>query len=294
MDFPLGWPVIPSANVRRWRPLAGGATPLVKVGDQVRPDQPVAERPAPSGKREAILAGLAGRVAQVAPGRGLLIEGAATIIQGLVGVGGPAVGPLHILARGESVSVVPIPQGAVIVFPGQAPLTLLQRAASMGAAGIIAASAGAREIEAFTRMDLTAVLDGLVPEVSRFPLTLVFTEGIGSFAMDPVIYQMLAQRIGDVALVDGATDPRRSIRPEVLLPQPLGSATTATPVDDAIGVGDRVRVTAGRWRGAHGETIHVFAHPQLVSAGILTHAVRVRLDDGTTPVVPLHFLDSIG
>ncbi len=293
MDFPLGWPVIPAANVRRVRPLGGGATALVAVGEQVRPDQPIAERPGMDGQREYVLAGLAGRVTHVTPGHGLAIEGAATIIQGLLGVGGPATGPIHFLPRGESVAVVPIPRGVVIVYPGQAPLTLLQRAASLGAAGVIAGSVGARELEAFTRLEMSSVLDGLVPEIARIPLTLVFTEGAGTVAMDAATLQALAQRTGDIALVTGFTDPRRNVRPDVLLPLPLGSATMPVPADGTVALGARVRVTAGQARGARGEVVYQFNQQQHVEAGILARAVRVRLEDGTSPVLPLHFVERV-
>jgi hypothetical protein len=294
MDFPLGWPVISAANVRRIRPLTGGATALVQVGEQVRPDQPIAERPGPDGARTAVPAGLAGRVAQVVPGRGVVIEGAAAVVQGILGVGGDAVGPLHLLPRGESVAMVRLVPGSVIVFPGQVPLTLLQRAASSRVAGIIGASVGARELEAFARADLSAALDGLVPEVARLPLTLVVTEGIGNWTMDPTTYQALSAHVGDIALLDGATNPRRNRRPEVLLALPLGTATVSTPADDNIVIGALVRLTAGQQRGASGEVVNVFAHRQVVAPGLLVRAVRLRLDDGTSPVVPINCVERVG
>jgi hypothetical protein len=294
MDYPLGWPNIPSAHVRKLRALTGGATALVDVGEQVRPDQPIAERPGHSGTTIHILAGLAGRVARVDPGRGVTIEGAATIIQGIVGAGGPSTGMLHFLPRGESVAMVPIPRGSVIVFPGQVPLTLLQRAAMSGAAGIVAASVGARELEAFTRLDMSAALDGLAPDVGHLSLTLVFTEGVGAQTMDSVTYQLLTQRAGDVVLLDGTTNPRHNVRPEVLLPLPLGNPTMATPADDNIAIGARVRMIAGVGRGARGEVVNIFAHRQILPPGILTQAVRVRLEDGTSAVVPVSALERVG
>jgi hypothetical protein len=294
MDYPLGWPLIPAANVRRVRPLGGGATALVQVGEQVRPDQAIAERPGADGSRLSVLAGLAGRVAQLDPGRGLLIEGAATIMQGILGVGGEAVGPLHFLPRGESVAVVQLVPGSVIVFPGQVPLTLLQRAAAGHVAGIIGASVGARELEAFVRADLSAALDGLVPELARLPITLVVTQGIGNWAMDSATYQMLASRTGEIALLDGTTDPRRNRRPEVLLALPLGNPTMATPADDNIVIGARVRLSAGQQRGARGEVVNVFAHRQVVEPGLLVRAVRLRLEDGTSPVVPVNCVERVG
>jgi hypothetical protein len=293
MDYPSGWPVIPAANIRRVRPLSG-ATPLVNVGDQVRPDQPIAERPSAHGGQESLLAGLAGRVAQIVPGRGVAIEGTAAIIHGLFGIGGSAAGTLHFLARGESVAVVRIPRGAIVVFPGQIPLTLLQRAATEGAAAIVGASVGVREIEAFTRADMTAVLDGMRLDASHMPLPLVLTEGIGSFAMDSVTFQQLSQRSGDMALVSAATDPRRAIRPEVLLPLPLGAPAMPMPADDTISLGARVRIIAGPQRGARGEVVYQFAQRQVIAPGLVVPAVRLRLEDGASQVVPLAFIERVG
>jgi len=294
MDFPLGWPVIPATHVRRSRTLSGGATALVSVGDQVRPDQVVAERPGPEGARQPVLAGLAGRVSQIIPGYTITIEGVATIIQGIFGLGGATAGAVHFLPRGESLAVVPIPRNAIIVFPGQLPLTLLQRAATGGAAGIIAASMAVRELESFARTDLSAALDGLFPEAADLPLSLLFTEGVGALTMDSGTFQLLTQHAGDTALLSGTTDPRRNVRPELLLPLPLGTATVATPTDDTISAGARIRVVAGPWRGLRGETMHVFARRQLTDVGLLVRAARVQLEDGASSVVPLSVLERIG
>jgi hypothetical protein len=293
MNYPSGWPVIPAANVRRVRPL-GGATPLVSVGDQVRPDQPIAERSSAPGGQEPIIAGLAGRVDHIVPGRGVAIEGVASIIHGIFGLGGSAAGPLHFLARGESVAVVRIPRGAVIVFAGQIPLTLLQRAATEGAAAIVGASVGIREIEAFTRADMTSVVDGMRLDATHMPLPLVLTEGFGSFAMDSATFQQLSQRSGDVALVSAVTDPLRAIRPEVLLPLPLGAQAMPLPADDTIGLGARVRVVAGPQRGARGEVVYQFAQRQVITPGLVVPAVRLRLVDGASQVVPLAFIERVG
>ena len=59
---------------------------------------------------------------------------------------------------------------------------MLQRAYASGAAGVIAASASALELEAFARADLTALLDGFVPLSAQPPLTVLLTEGLGDCA----------------------------------------------------------------------------------------------------------------
>ena len=293
LDYPLGWPLLPAVLVQRRRLLPAGATVLVGMGDQVRPEQPVAEFAGPAGVIP-VLAGLAGRVLEVIPGHALAIEGVATSLNGLVGFGPPAAGPLVMLPRGESVALVPITPGTIILHPQQASLTLLQRALAGGAVGIIAASMATRELEAFMRADLSVLLEAGATGSPRLPLTVVLSEGLGARSMHPAIYQLLAQRLNETLWLAGATDPRRGMRPEVLLPQPFGTPTRPTPADSSVVPGAQVAVVAGMQRGARGEVLHIFARRQLDAAGLLTPCANVRLEDGSAAVLPIHLLDRIG
>jgi hypothetical protein len=294
LDYPLGWPVAPATLVRRIRALNSGATPLVRFGDQVRPEQPVAEYALANAGRRAVLAGLGGRVVAASAGQHVIIEGVATVVHGIVGLGGTAAGTLVVLPRGEAPAVVPIVPGSVIIFPHQLSLTLLQRATVGGAAGIIAASAAARELEAFARTDLTALLDGQAPFAPRSPLTIVLTEGLGSASMNTATYHLLSQRIHSVVLLDGATDPRHGVRPEVMLAAPAGTAPQPVPADCAIAPGAFVSISAGTRRGSRGEVLHIFASQQVSLAGLRVPVASVRLEDGFVAIVPQHVLDRIG
>ncbi|HEX2348365.1 MAG TPA: hypothetical protein VHI51_08015 [Ktedonobacterales bacterium] len=293
LDYPHGRPMISSVAVRRRRMLPPGATPFVSLHEQVSPGQAVAELRADDGVMAA-LAGLAGRVVEVAPGDSVTIEGAATLINGILGVGGQVAGPLYFPQRGESLALVQLPRGSVIVYPGRAPLTLLQRAYASGAVGVIAASASALELEAFARADLTALLDGFTPLGAQSPLTVLLTEGLGDCQMSPPILRALEQRINDVILLDGQTEPRRNIRPEALLPLPLSATPTATPLPSAFTTGALARVTAGERRGVWGRINYIFTQAQRSPTDQWEPSALLRLDDGSTLVAPLALLDTIG
>ncbi|MGH2516848.1 MAG: hypothetical protein ACRDHP_14435 [Ktedonobacterales bacterium] len=290
LDFPLGRPVIAAALVRRERPLALGAVALVGVGDRVSPEQTIAELPDTEGRSRSLLAGIAGRVTDVAPGQHITLEGPATIAQGLVGLGASVVGPLAQLPRGESLAVVRIPVGAILVLSHPVPLMLLQRAAAGDALGIIAPSMAARELEAFARVDLSAVLDGLTPEPERLPLTILLTEGFGEVSMNPGTYSTLTQRLGATALLTGTTNPQRNLRPEVLISVPEGTPLAEMPANSTLAAGARVRVVAGALREARGEIIHVFERGHETGSGALAESAVVRLETGVLEVVPLHAL----
>jgi hypothetical protein len=290
LDYPLGRPLLPAAQLNRRRPAPLGVAPLVQPGDRVRADQMIAEAP---DRSQVVLAGMSGRVREVVHGRDIAIEGPVMYIAGALGLGAAAVGPLAFLPRGESIAMVPIPAGAILVYPQRIPLTLLQRAISGGVAGIIAASASALELEAILRIDLTALYDGLLPEGDRFPIPLALTEGLGERVMDSITLRILTQRAGEFALVSGMTDPRRNMRPEILLSLPPDSPVMPLPADSALVVGARVRVVAGEYRDAHGQIVHIFPHRRLDHLGFLSEGARLRLENGLTCSTPLHTLERL-
>ncbi len=293
LDYPHGRPMIASVAVRRRRLLPPGAAPLVSLYEQVNPGQAIAEARSEMGLATA-LAGLAGRVVEVIPGQSVTIEGAAALINGLIGVGGQVAGPIYFPQHGESLALVQLPHGSVIVYPSRAPLTLLQRAYASGAVGVIAASASALELEAFARTDLTALLDGFVPLTEQPPLTVLLTEGLGDCAMNPAILRALEQRVNDVILLDGQTLPRRNIRPEALLPLPVNATPTAIPLPSVFTVGTIARITAGPKRGVWGRISHIFTQTRRSEAGQWEPSALLRLEDGSMLVEPLALLDTIG
>lgn len=293
LTFPNGRPVITSLAVTRQRPLPVGATPLVSVGERVAPERVVAEQRMEHGVR-GVLAGLAGHVTSITVGRSVTIEGVATLVNGAVGIGGPAAGALYAIPRGESLAVANIPHGCVLIHPMRAPLMLLQRALASGAAGVIAASATALEIEAFARADLMTLLEGLAPTADPQPLTVVLTEGLGEVVMDSTVWHVLNRRLGDVALLNGQTLPHHAIRPEILLSLPEGSTPLQLPLPSALAVGALVRVWAGPSRGARGRIVYLFTHERVTSAGQWEPCAQLLLENGATLLAPLQQLDVIG
>lgn len=296
IEYSQGRPFVPARLARYRRPLPTGSMPRVSEGEQVTSAQLIAEQAAGGAASEpaGIIAGISGRVVEVVAQRYVAIEGVVAVFQGAIGLGGQSAGPLALLPRGELPAVVPIPSGCVIVFPGQLPLTFMQRAAANGALGVIAGSASAREFEAFARADLSAVLDELTTPPQRMPLTIVLTEGLGNFPMRPALFQMLAQRVNTPVLLDGTTLPRRNRHPEIIFPLPPGVAPDGIPADSSFAPGAMVGVAAGERRGMSGVIVHLFTRRQPTAAGFLAPSASVRLDDGSTVVLPLHALDRIG
>ena len=293
LDYPLGRPIAPSITVRRRRPLPAGATPRVQTGESVSALQPIAEVATPQG-RAPVLAGIDGHVIAVTPGKGIFLEGVATLLQGLVGLGESAAGPLAFLPPGESPAVALIPRGSILVYPQRAPLTLLQRAVAHGAAGIIAASASALELEAFARADISAILEWRIPLPTPGPLVVMLTEGLGDAAMQMDMLSVLRRHEGEMALINGISHPRQNVRPEALISRHDTAMGEYVPPPVLLRTGAIVRVVAGARRGARGIIRHIPAHAAVDATGLRTRCAALELDTGERVSLPLHLLDIIG
>src|SRR5712691_921206 len=200
MASPLGWSVIPQMMVRRERwpgGYQGKCIPVVQLGQEVLPDQPVLRlepsddsESAPAlnalsprlslpsatakmslkairdsmnvGGAEVFPAGLHGRVVEITARGGVMIEARAALLQGTLGAGGQVAGVLT-MWKSAGVGQVPgsrpvIPPGAILIVPGSLTFALLQQAINSGVVGIIASSITLRDLEGFLRTDLLQLI----------------------------------------------------------------------------------------------------------------------------------------
>jgi hypothetical protein len=328
MTYPLGWSLVPQALVRRER-WPGGlkmkGTALVYPGQEVQPEQPVIrmettqlakEKMAVSatgaamnssmvssgtganGSRsgETVLAGIRGRVVDITYRGGVIIESRAAVLQGTIGAGYQVAGVLTIASRGQQT----VPPGAILVIPGPLNFAMLHRALSSSVSGVVASSISSRDLEGFLRVDLIQLIDSVnieAAEVHLPPITLLFTEGLGTIAMPARTISLLNQYQGAIALLSGSTSVRQGIFPELIISLPTKEAQQNWhPIhpDPALAIGAQVRVCGGEYEGVIGEISYLFTHQQVFSSGIRARAVRLQLEDGSTLVLPMTLIERIG
>ncbi len=337
MAYPLGWSVIEQCTVKRERwpgAYRGKGVPLVYRGQEVVPDQPVlyvqyekqdapllesgtqlpeapdasswsslAPRRASEGVAgpENVPAGLHGRVASFTQRGGVVIESRAALVQGAVGMGAQVAGVLT-LWQGSSVDFVPqtIPPGAILVVPGPLTFLLLRQAINSGVVGVVASSMELRDLEGFLRTDYLQLLatNELERTQSHLPkMTLLFTEGIGSFGMSEHILALFQRYQGSIALLSGTTSTRYALFPDLVISLPLNETEQdwhPTLPDPTLSLGVQVRVYGGKDAGAIGRIEHFFVHEQSFPSGIYARAVGLRLENGSFRMVPLALVERIG
>ena len=262
-----------------------------------------------------ILAGMRGRVIDITRRGGVIIETRAAIIQGTIGAGSQVAGILTIWnsnsrfqpssATPTSVSVGATPSlsitpPTILVVPGPLNFAMLHQAMNSGVAGIVASSISSRDLEGFLGADLIALINSKDIELAYAhlsPLTLLFTEGPGTVAMPARTINLLSQYQGSMALLSGATSIRQSVYPELIISLPVQELQRNwRPVqpDPTLTIGSQVRICSGSYEGAIGEIIYLYIYQQTFASGVRSRAARVRLEDGSTLVIPLNLLERIG
>ncbi|HEY6287785.1 MAG TPA: hypothetical protein VIX20_19115 [Ktedonobacteraceae bacterium] len=262
-----------------------------------------------------ILAGMRGRVVDITRRGGVIIETRAAIIQGTIGAGNQVAGILTIWnpnSRFQPSSAVPantsvgatpslaIPIPTILVVPGPLNFAMLRQAMNLGVAGIVASSISSRDLEGFLGTNLIALINSMDIELVNAPLpplTLLLTEGLGTVAMLPRTINLLSQYQGSMVLLSGMTFIRQSIYPELIISLPVQEIQQnwrLVQPDPTLIVGSQVRICSGSYEGAVGEIVYLYIYKQTFASGVRGRAARVRLEDGSTLIMPLYLLERIG
>lgn len=296
-------------------PLAPGDRALVAVGESIVPGEPVVERirdprlsdvtvapttePKPGGHipdgellfewrgrwrvasgevTEPLDSPVAGIVRDVRPGSAIVVRATGRGMRGIVALGGPTRGRLHIASgvegelRGGAVDVGLA--GHILVVGTRIDAETLTRARAMGVRGIIAAGLASKE-----RRDFLASENRQRAALHRLPpfAVLVVEGAIRRPLAGPVMDLLDALEGHDVAIV---TDP-----PMLVFDHPDLELPSIRP--------DLIRIRGGQLTGREGSWAGLVG-PRRFPGGVHLEAGAVRLEDGTTVALPLGDLERFG
>ncbi len=161
-----------------------------------------------------------GRIVEVIPGEGAVVETRGALVNGVFGVGGEAQGELFFAvdqpeealtteAMGEGL------EGKVLVGGSVVTLDALRRAAEKGVSGVITGGVDQKDLTEFLGHEIGVGVTG----AERVGLTLIVTEGFGVYPMRDETFGLLRSHEGRQASIDGTTQIRqRMLRPEIIIP----------------------------------------------------------------------------
>ena len=238
-----------------------------------------------------VAAYVTGRVTEVIPGEGVVIEADVSLIQGIFGIGGEAYGPIRVAcsACDQQLSADLIRddmRGAVVIGGARMTIEAIRKAIKIGAAAVVSGGMDDQDLRDILGYDLGVAVTGS----ENVGTTLIVTEGFGDIAMARATFDLFRRREGDEAAVNGATQIRAGVmRPEVVIP--LSAAELARQPEPAhtaglLQPGAPVRIIRDPYFGRIGKVAALPAELRPLESGSKARVLEVAFDDNTTLIIP--------
>jgi hypothetical protein len=234
--------------------------------------------------RMELKAGIAGTVTQVIPDRGVEIQTAGALIQGVWGNGRVDTGVMVNLAEKPDTLLVAarldVSMRGYILIAGEVhDEDALRAAADLPVRGLIIGS----------------MRPSLIPVAREVRYPIVLTEGFGTLPMNAAAYRLITTNVKREATLNAeAFDRYSGARPEVIIPLPI-SAPPPVPRDfEAFAPGQTVRLRRQPAVGQVAMLLGLHDAPVTLPSGLRALAAEVRLESGEQLVVPLANLEVVG
>ncbi len=231
-----------------------------------------------------------GRVIEVLPGEGVVVQTHCTFVQGIFGIGGEVRGELKMVcsAPDEEITadkITPDCKGKIIIGGNYISYGVLQKAISTGVKAVVVGGFDDKDLKALLGFDLGVAITGH----EKFGLTLILTEGFGKMTMAEGTFELLRLREGMIASVNGATQIRAGVmRPEIVVPLPAGAVSekTSTRQAGAMDIGSSIRCIRSPYFGMIGKVAALPPELQVVDSEAKVRVLEVEFDDGERYTVP--------
>jgi len=239
-----------------------------------------------------LLAYVDGRIVELIPQQGVVVETDCSLVQGIFGIGGETWGEIVIAASSPDEALTPRHltadmKGKVVVGGSFVSSDALARAKEVGVAGLVIGGIHDKDLRALLGYDLGVAITG----TEQVGFTLILTEGFGSIPMAGKTFTLLSAHAGQQASISGATQIRAGvIRPEIIIPKGAGVAgdhrAASVPQREGIRIGDQVRIIRDPLFGKIGEVASLPPELQKIPTESEVRVLEVRFGDGSRTMIP--------
>ena len=238
-----------------------------------------------------------GRVVDVIPDEGCVVQAEATFVQGIFGLGGETKGVIAMAATSpdqtlKAGDISADHKGKVVIGGGYLTLEALQAAIDVGAAAVVTGGFDYDEIKKLLGYEVGVAITG----GEQLGLTLIVTEGFGDIQMAPATFELLKSKAGQAASVNGATQIRAGVmRPEVVVTyESDGPTERVTPPEPVgIGIGDPVRGIRAPYFGMLGKVKSLPVEPTVLESESKARVMEIEFDSGEVVVLPRANVEAI-
>ena len=227
---------------------------------------------------------VAGRVQEIIPERGAVVETTGTFLQGVFGIGGEQYGRLMRIEEAQPVVLdahhFHEQLAGCVVFGGSG-ITLagMRAAVANQVAGVIVGGLRSAHIVELLGQEISLAITGQEDIATSF----IATEGFGHLPMLDLTYELLCRHVGCMTSINGRTQIRAGVqRPEIIISHPIqGSPPVSPTASPHLSIGSRVRAIVDPYFGQMGEVMEMLP-AQMLPTEVCMPLVRVRLQSGQT------------
>ncbi len=279
-------PVIKWLKTQVPSPITGTIETISEVTGQVFLREPP--------KPLVLTAYLDGHVAETFPDQGATIETACSLVQGIFGIGGEAVGTIAIAADPEAEltpdRITDAHRGTILVGGSLIGRDGFAKAKQVGVAAVVVGGIHDLDLKLLLGRDLGVAITG----TEQVGFTLIITEGFGRIAMARRTFDLLVSKVGQRASCSGATQIRAGvIRPEVIIPlserstfNVQRSTEDMAAVVSGLQIGDQIRIIREPYFGWLCRVSALPTDLRLLATGSKVRVLEAELDDGRQVVIP--------
>jgi hypothetical protein len=234
---------------------------------------------------------LTGKVLEVIPNEGVMIEADVAAIQGIFGIGGEAYGNVCIVCQTADHDLTddllqPAHRGQIVVGGRRVTRAAVTKAQQLGVSALIAGGIDDQDLKDILGYDLGVAVTGM----EKIGVTVIVTEGFGDIAMARRTFELLKSHEGHFAAVNGATQIRAGVmRPEILIPLGVQAAGPQSEKPTTLGVlepGAPVRLIREPYFGELGTVAALPSELTTLASESKARVVTIRLTRGDTVVTP--------
>ena len=226
---------------------------------------------------------MSGRIKEVIPEEGVVIESEGVFIQGIFGIGGESRGDLAVIVkdREEEITEELITSelaGKIVVGGSFISLKAYKKAIQMKVAGVVVGGFNYFDLEDILGYTLGVAITGSEDLVT----SLILTEGYGKIRMGSQTFDLLKEHHGKFTSVNGATQIRAGvIRPEIVIPlsgDELKDDHKDAHASEGIQAGSLVRVIRAPYFGRMGKVVDLPSELRKMESETMVRVAIIEID----------------
>jgi hypothetical protein len=229
-----------------------------------------------------------GKIKEILPEEGAIIETNAAFIQGIFGIGGERHGTIKVVTdtRDQPLTgdhITDEHKDGIVVGGSLINISAITKGIRVGVAGIVGGGINTTDLTKFMGEEVGVAITG----EEKIGLTLIITEGFGEMSMHQKTFDILKKYDGYHAAMNGETQIRAGvIRPEIIVPHTEVLESDQDAISAGMVSGTPIRIIRNPYFGAIGEVVELPVELQRLESGSKVRVLKAKLLDGSIVTVP--------